>query len=440
MSLILNKLKFYLTGLRNLWKIVLTIILSSTAAFYGFLLGELSNKTATGEIDLISTERISNLVFLAILILTIVRMLFPSYSSMKQIFPEYYPLSKLQIYLASIVDDLLKPYFLYLSIFILIGSYCLENSALDFLYNGLLVLFGAQLLRRCIQYQLDYRLKVLGTLLFVFLVGGILYLGFLKSNFYYFSSLELLIVTGALLLIGFIQESAIIEKRNNEISSNSNNSNVVIKLLFNNKKARVPLIVGFLFKLFVLLFDLFLFKTKGEHLFEGQLVFWLLASPIIIFTYVFNNTWGFWKSIWLNMELRIGDYKPMIKQHFRLMLVPLLVDLVVTIPILLISWKDSKLILLFYFTTACYLIMLSFLWSLITPRKINTTFQMKGSSSPLSVIAAMGGVLLLTTIKINHWFYFLIPLYLVIGVIAYWLSTYIYKDKKYIITNKIMKE
>ncbi len=65
---------------------------------------------------------------------------------------------------------------------------------------------------------------------------------------------------------------------------------------------------------------------------------------------------------------------------------------------------------------------------------------MKGSTSPWSVIAAMGGVFILTTIKINNWFYIFIPLLIIIGFIGLWLSSDMYKEKKYIIANKIMKE
>lgn len=64
---------------------------------------------------------------------------------------------------------------------------------------------------------------------------------------------------------------------------------------------------------------------------------------------------------------------------------------------------------------------------------------MKGSTSPWSVISSMGGVLLLTTIRINQWFYILIPIFFIIGGIGYWLSIRLYREKKYIIAKKLMK-
>ncbi|MBE9467782.1 MAG: hypothetical protein IMY72_05590 [Bacteroidetes bacterium] len=439
--LILNKFKSYLKTLKNPWKIVLTIFLTSTAWMYGRLFGELSNKLGRGEIDFITTEEFTSLTLIAILTITFVRVIFPNYKPLKIIFPKYYPLSKMQVYLTSIVNDLITPYFFYLSIFIFTGGFYIFDKGIAFIFGGFIVLLGGHLLRRSIQYLIEFKLKAFAQISFM-LVAIIV-----STTAFYFSdsspfnrSYFLLFASLLLFLLGYIQNIAVIESRNNEMSGYSNKSSIGLKLLLNNKKVRLPLIIGLLFKTFILIGDLILFNTKGDHLFDGQIVFWLLASPLIIYTYVFNNIWGFWKNIWLNMELRVGDYKPMIKQGFRLMILPLVVDAVITIPILMLSWNAFEFISLFYTTTAFYLIMLSFIWSLITPRNISSTFQMKGSTSPISLVVAMGGVLLMTTIKLNTWFYILIPAYIVIGGVAYWLSIEIYKDKKYVISNKVMKE
>lgn len=438
--LIIHKLKFFIWELKNPWKVIFFLLLLLTTWFYGLFYGQLSNKLSTGEIDIISLERFFNYTFIGIAGLTIIRMFFPNYNPLKLLFPKYYPVSKGKRYLASLINDFQKPYFFYISIFILSTTIYLENSTFRFLITSSLVLINSHLIRRCLQYQIDfiskkksYVVNVLGLLTIIsFFITALL----LKID------LLILLITlmMVLTLIGYFQESLIESTSQREIKSKSGKLNLTIKLLLNNKKARLPLIIGLLFKSFILLTDLFLFRAKGEHLFEGQIVFWLFASPLIVFTYVFNNIWGFWKNIWLNVNTRVGRYKPLIWLGLRLMLLPLIIDMVITIPIILLSWDDTRFILIFYFTTSVYLIMLSFLWSLITPRKIVTIFQMKGSTSPLSIIAAMGGVLLLTTIRINYWFYIFIPLFVIIGFVGLWLSLDVYKEKKYIIANKLMKE
>lgn len=438
--LIIHKLKFFIRELKNPWRILLTLFLSFTAWIYGLLFGQLYNKLYSGEIDVISSERFLNYTFIAIAGLTIIRMFFPNYNPLKLLFPKYYPISKRKKYLASLINDFQKPYFFYISIFVLSATLYLENSTIQFLSTVFFILISSHLVRRYFQYIIDFKtntnaiiIQVLGL---ISIVSFFVSVSLLKLELI----IPILILIAVLTLLGYFQESSIAAISNREIRNKSDKLSITLKLLLNNKKSRLPLIVGLIFKTLILLADFFLFRIKGKHLFEGKIVFWLFASPLIIFTYVFNNAWGFWKNLWLNIELRIGQYKPMIWLGLRLMLIPLFIDIAITISILLLSWSDYRFILIFYFTTSIYLILLSFLWSLITPRKIASSFQMKGSTSPWSVIAAMGGVFILTTIKINNWFYIFIPLLIIIGFIALWLSLDMYKEKKYIIASKIMKE
>lgn len=438
--LIIYKLKFFIRELNNPWKAFFSLLLLIIAWFYGLLFGQISNQLATGEIDVISPERFFNYTIIGISCLTIFRMFFPNYNPLKLIFPKYYPISKGKRYLTSLINDFQKTYFLYISTFILSTTFYLENSTFHFLITSSLVLINSHLIRRCLQYQIDFKYKKKSY--FIHILGLSAIVSFFIIALLLKKDLLILLITLMMILtlIGYFQESLIESISQREIKSKSSKLSITIKLLLNNKKARLPLIIGLILKSFILLNDFILFRAKGIHLFERQFVFWIFASPLIVFTYVFNNIWGFWKNIWLNIDTRVGRYEPMIWLGLRLMLVTLVTDMVITIPIILLSWDDIRFFLIFYCTTSVYLIMLSFLWSLIMPRKILTIFQMKGSTSPLSNIAAMGGVLLLTTIKFNYWFYIFIPLFVIIGFVGLWLSLDMYKEKKYIIANKLLKE
>jgi len=263
----------------------------------------------------------------------------------------------------------------------------------------------------------------------------------LNINFFlhYFNYASLLIPI-LLFFIGYLVECQIIENKNIELSSKSSKGNYLFKLIVNCNKARLSLFVGLLLKAFILVIDLMMFKSKGQHLFEGQLVYWLFVSPLLIFNYVFNNTWGFWKNIWLNYELRSGNYRDIIKFNLRLMFIPLAIDALITIPILLFSWSDYQFIILFYFVSSSFLICTSFVWSLLFPMVVSSSFQMKGSSSFVSSIVSMASVVFLSVIKMNNWFYILIPIYLIGAFSAYKLAIDLYKDKKYMIAKKLMNE
>lgn len=438
--LILYKFKYYIKDLKNPWKILLSLLLTFTAFIYGRFYGEISNYIASGKTDFLTAEKFTTLTIIAISALTLMRMVFPSYNPLIQFFPKYYPLSKAEIYFSSFLSDFLKPYFFYLLIFILSGSYYVENARFLFLVNGSLALISSHLVRRGFQYMVDFQTKKSFRLFHGMGALAIVCFIFTLSTNSTYWALQIISISLVLFIVGFFQESSILSRRVGEIKSKSSKVSISFKLLLNNKKVRLPLLVALFLKSCILVGDFFLFKTNGTHFLDGQVVFWLFASPLILFTYVYNNAWGFWKNLWVNMELKVGDYRAMTSQMFRLMLLPIGIDILITLPILLFSWTDYEFILLFYFTSAAYLIMLSFLWSLILPRKIISTFQMKGSTSPWSVAASMGGVMLLTAIKVNHWFYFLIPLFLIIGGIGYWLSIDLYRKKKYGIVEKIMKE
>jgi len=107
--------------------------------------------------------------------------------------------------------------------------------------------------------------------------------------------------------------------------------------------------------------------------------------------------------------------------------------------LLYISWGEAGFILTFYFTSAFFLIAMSFVWSIFTPRQINATFQMKGSTSPVSVLVSMAGVLLLTTLRVNNWFYLIVPLYVIFGGMAIWVALNYYEDGKVILMRKLRK-
>ena len=437
-ALILYKLKFYLKFSGNPWRLVLSIFLMLTAGFYGFVFGAFTQLLASEKIDVISPDDFIKYTLLLIFIITVVRMIFPTYRPLRQLFPKHYPLSGRQRYGATIFNDFVSPYFLYLSIFIVSGSLFANKADSQFLISGFLILICAHLFRRSIQYLIDFSLKLTGVLV-TFVVLLILTFGFYNVD-YMISSFWFLPALAAFLFIsGFVQDLSIKESRSRKIRITSFKSNLMLKLLFNNPKVKLQLIIAFTLKTALLLIDLFLFRKNGEHLFDGQSVYWLFLPPLIYFTYVYNNIWAFWFNLWLNLQQRIGDYKVMIQKAFYLMLFPLILDMAITLPILLMSWDDKLFILTFYFTSTLSLVLLSFLWSIIAPKKITAAFQFSASTSSWGIAAALTVVFLLSTINLTKWAYLLVPLFLILSGVGIWYSIVHYKDLKYIVFNKMKK-
>jgi len=438
--LLFIRLKSFFLGLKNPVNIGLTLFATLTAWLYGWALAGIINKAELGEIGRATPQAIINYTLVAIVGFVLLRMIFPRYKPQRQYLPKFYPLSRLQHYSISVVSDLTKPLLVGIAFFIVICCCYLQHSKFAFLFLGLSALITAQLLRRLVQYGIDYRKKSIGNALFAISWVIPLLLSIFYANFSPYIKIMSLLLPVYLMIIGYLLELTILENRKIQISGGAINSNLYLKLIVNNPKARLILMVGFVFKFLLLIGDYMMFKSKGKHLFDGQIVYWMFASPLILFTYVFNNAWGYWKSVWLNFELRAGTYKEMTQFIARLLVIPILIDAAVTLPLLLLSWKQAQFIVLFYVVSLIFLVSFSFLWSLLLPMSIRSTFQMKGSSSFISTLVSMVAVISLSLLKLNYWFYILIPFYLFLSYMAYKFSLDLYKVKKYVLVSKILKE
>ncbi len=438
--LLFIRLKGFFLGLKNPWNSVLTLGAILTIWFYGWGLATIINKAIQGETGHVTPQTVINYALAAILGFVLFRMIFPRYKPQKQYLPKFYPLSRLQHYLISVVSDLTKPLLVGIAFFMVICFLYLQDLKFTFLFLGLSALVTGQLLRRLVQYGIDFRKRSVGNVLFA--LSWVIPLVLIV----YFASLSPYIrvlsffVPVYLFAIGYLLELTILENSKSQIAGGAWTGNLYLKLLVNNPKARLILMVGILFKVFLLSGDYMMFNNKGKHMFDGQLVYWIFASPLILFTYVFNNVWGYWKSIWLNFELRTGSYKEMTQFVARLLVIPLLLDAAITLPVLLMSWNLAQFVVIFYIVSLLCLISCSFLWSLLFPISIRNTFQMRGTSSFVSSLVSMVAVISLSLLKLNYWFYILIPFYLFLSYMAYKLSLELYKVKKYVLVNKILKD
>ena len=437
---IMMRMKRFFLGFRNPWRIVLHLVFLLTSWGYGRLFAEITNKASYGELNSVSPEILINFALIIIASITIIRMLLPTYKLQKLVLPKFYPLSKWQRYCLSVVSDFQSAYFFYIAMFVVTNFWFLEYSKVTFLFSGFSVLLSAHLLRRKIHYLIESKLKAFGYVYFAITIAIISVLILNYDFFLHHFKYTSILVPILFFIIGYLLECQVVENKNIELLTSSSKGHYLFKLLVNSTKARLPLVVGLIIKLLLLILDLVLFKTTGKHIFDGQLVYWMIVSPLIVFTYIFNNTWAFWKNIWLNYELRSGKYIDMIKFNLRLLFIPLAIDALITLPILFFSWHNYQFIILFYFVSLIFLVCTSFVWSLVFPITIKSTFQMKGTSSFISSIVATVSVILLSVIKIDNWFYILIPFYLILSFMAYKLAVALYKDKKYLIADRLIKE
>ncbi len=430
------KFNGFFRSLNNSWKILRQIIYILIAWFYAKLFSNpINHDINAGE----SPDFMIYFAALFIMAITIIRMIFPKYSPQKQHLPNYYPLSKFQHYFFSLLAEFTTSYFFYFLVFILSISWYLDYSNFKFIYFGISALISAHLIRRLIQYLIENRLKNTGYISFIITLGIssilIYYIDFFLDYLNYLG----ILIPLYLFMAGFIMDLMIIERKKMEFIQNSKYGYIYLKLLLRNPPARMALLIGFSMKLLFLFGEFYRFKTEGEHIFDGHIIYWIFFSPLLLFTYVYNNTWGYWKNLWLNLEIRSGNYRDMIEVSLRLLAIPLLIDTLITLPVLLLVWSDSVFILLFYSLSILFLIFASVFWSIVSPIPIKSIIQFRSNSSILGSIISMISVTTLGLMKLNYWFYIFIPVYLVLTIVIYKAGLSIYKERKYKIIQKLIK-
>ena len=432
------KLKKQISSSFTTWKTIGSILGILSFGFYGFLYSISIDEAKIGGLSSTTPKQIFGYTLLTLGLLTFLRMVLPNYTIQKNFFSNHYPISNFQQYHYSVVSDFINQQVLYFSIFILSATFFLKDDKTLFFTSTLSVLISVQLLKRFLQYFIDNRLKfkslialittpiliTIGVLTFKYNTVNIFTVAVFFPIYFFF--------------IGLFLEYQIIETKKKTKLSKSRNTNFYIKLFINNSKIKRLLLIGMSIKLLVIVSDFIYFKTTGENLFaENRTYYWLFASPLMIFTYYFNNTWGFFKSIWINYQMRTGDYSDLRKISLKLMLFPIIIDMLCTLPILVLRWDDATFVLTFYFTSLLFLMCFSFLWSIAYPMNPANKIKKKGNSSILGLIVSFFAISLISGIQTNSALYLVVPLFIIIGTLAFFLSSHLYAKKKYELFEKL---
>lgn len=443
--------KFIFIRLRALftsWKtpgtILLNLFLVVFVALYATMYGWLGRMVQEGQVSELSLEQYLFMGWMIVCAFTFFRMFFPSYAPLKQDFPRYYPLSPFQRYVFSIVSDLLTTYFLLAVMALLIIAFILPTFQLPFFFVGLGVLTGTHLLRRNFQYILDFRLSPAGYVTLLLIIGILVFWSYSMAGSFNYLAIQAVAFPLVFLISGYIQERAILTRKQKILPGMafSMKGNHNFKLVFKNPKTRILVLIAVGMKGLLLAGIMGVFKNLSPDMEtmqrDNEILMWAFVTPFLLFGYIYNNTWAFWTAAWQNIERRFGDFRQVLKLQLRLLLIPLLLDFVITIALVFPIYDDWLFVLVFYLGFTLYMVFTSVFWSLFTPVKVKAAFQMKrGNCSTFSAIVSMASLGLLLLIKSIGWVYYFIPVYILAGLIALWLAKDDYPAKKYQLVRKL---
>ncbi|WP_316820480.1 hypothetical protein [Pedobacter gandavensis] len=303
----------------------------------------------TARILIISVE-------LLVLITPIILKFFPSVTLKKCLVGANYPISSLKMACVDFFAVCLTTttyWVLFIFVSVLIGF----SDKLSFFDSSLLVycwflgLLFAENLINALSWDKYVYLSVVTTFLIMLLVMLSYYdnIIFVNKQFGVYIIVNTLIIGLTCMFFMLYERKIPLEGNSNQQSLISSinsffKKNLILKIIFNNSNIRVVLLIAFLIKVIFLLFFILILKQYeiGYILLKAPF-FLLLVLPIIPFTYVYNNLWGYLFPVELNNIVSGNTFEGHLRIYLTFLVPIVLIDftcvLLVFILFGMLSWK-----------------------------------------------------------------------------------------------------
>jgi hypothetical protein len=381
------------------------LLLMGLFVYYGFLFAQLYHSNKFQQ-KVLSQDLFREYLILALMIITFLKGFIPVYVPMKKVISSNYPISQIKKYLFNLINEFIYPFYFSIVLFVLTFSLLMDKKGSKFLIISLFGVIISHLFRRMFQFFLEFRIKgksssfILGTSL----ICAILY--FFLFNKYviyvnYTISFSIMIV---LLSFNFLIERK--GKNPKRIIKKDVKKRIhfkwFLKVLFNNHSIRIMLFVAVLFKLFFILINWDTITRQIATSSELKYFLNLFLSPLILFTYIFNNYFAFSKSMWLTMN-KVGlDLYSYSLQIFKLFIIPLIIDTIFAMSVYILLGDLNYKNMLIYLNSGFVLFVIGILNSFYFPKKFQGTFSFRGNTTVranLISITSVGIIIYLSTIS-----------------------------------------
>ncbi|GAB3532781.1 hypothetical protein GCM10027443_17090 [Pontibacter brevis] len=317
----------------------------------------------------------SNLFLLVIIIL---RGFFPAYIPKAGVIQRIYPISPLQKFWTELTVELVSPfYFIALNFLIFLFLMAPTYDLVHFL-QSVLVLLTAHVTLRSLQVFVERKINWASSYFYMASVMAAAFVALqVRVPMFRPTSDWLMLVVHASALgffttASYFLENAATDARRKVVTySSSARRSLGWRLFKNHKLARQMLIFGMVFKVIILAVDATSYLKKGNHIFDDIFSLWLFVGPFVMFSYVFNNVWGFYRNLWLTIERSSGSYKDFIKASLLPLRVPLLMDAVLTfLYVTFFNHENALFIVLMYLASILVLTPFGIIASIVSPRAV----------------------------------------------------------------------
>lgn len=394
------------------------IILIGASILLGVISGLALNKLS--HLIIQDIDRLKVYILTGLLILPFMRIILPAYKPLRMIVPDYYPVSGFNKLIINLIIDILSDFFVFLIIFLLMITLIYRELSIEFLVQGYLLIITSHLLRRIMQNLIEYKYNIKSFLFVAVTFSILLAIFFLKNPCEPSNLIWAIILFGLTFFINFLTEGLLPVQIKSGVSTiRLPVKNIFWHLLLYNRSVRVSLIIAVALKIILLTSDLFFLRKTGRHILDGNLLYWVFfVAPTFYFSYVFNNLWGYYRSLWLQLKIHFdNDWIEYFNIFFRIIVKPLMIDIIITIIFLLVLWDIKLFALSYYFLSLIFLCCFSIYWSFECPAYMTESSIFKIAHSPKGNFFCFLATGVLYLLKINPWLYLLVPVYLLVSVL-----------------------
>lgn len=360
--------------LQRVLLLALGIVLSG---FYAWLFTYLLQQAREGLLNMDVRQMLgyTNLLLLAF---TILRGFFPAYIPKADFINRIYPVKPLKRFWTELIVELVSPfYFVLLNFLLLLFMMSPDYTFLHFA-QSFLVFLTAHITRRSLQILIERKIKWRSSVFWgaVVMTGAFVALEARAPMFEPIDSVMMLVVhlasLSSFLVANFLLEQAAFEPKRRTVNYSSDaRRSLGWRLFKNHKMAKQLLLFGLGFKVLMLGIDAAVYMAKGVHMLDKNMSLWLFVGPLVIYTYVFNNVWGFYKNLWLTTERATGSYKAFLKASLMPLRMPLLIDAaIVVLYVTFFNHEQATFILLMYSAAVMVLTPIGVIASFTSPKMV----------------------------------------------------------------------
>lgn len=323
-------------------------------------------------------------LYLILCMILISSVFVPYYSPLVNIISEYHPVKKYKKVLFNLFNDYTSVNMFSILIFLcFVTLYSKIFNFKDFI-EGVFIISSCRIFIRIMQLIVEFHIKLnvkrvidLFLILLLSLIILSLKLPLLIKVFVAFSSL---------IVSSFIIESEYKERRirSKRIRITEINNNTLLRSFLNNIAFRVSLFMAIGLKIVVLSLDTSRKLIENKSMFDNDYIIWLFLSPLLMFVFIFNNFWGYFRNIWAKIYLVNPKTHYFILFYLKSISVPLIADFILSFIYIVIDPTHTYSSILLYLNIAVFLFITGFLYSIYQPIYIRKKIMLKQSTSPFS--------------------------------------------------------